>query len=366
VSDPPDNITGAIEALLLPLLGTLERVEWVQRHLHPPLAKRLAAQLAPGADAVAPPLQAVETFAWPERLHFMRDRLLDVGRQTLGLVSAFVQASRSPDDPIDLYRALRRFARIQEALYPLTPIFAPVSRWFLEPTHRDDEALVADLRTGALRESDVRTGVLHASNERDARGGFSVYIPEQWDGHAAMPLVVALHGGHGHGRDFLWSWVREGRSRRALVMAPTSRGRTWSIMGEPDVDAESLREMVASVAARYPVDHARVLLTGMSDGATYALLCGLRDDMPFTHLAPACGVLHPFLFGNGGIEHARGRPIYLVHGVLDWMFPVHQARHAREILLGAGARLVYREINDLSHTYPRDENPRILEWLMRE
>jgi phospholipase/carboxylesterase len=28
-----------------------------------------------------------------------------------------------------------------------------------------------------------------------------------------------------------------------------------------------------------------------------------------------------------------------------------------------GARLVYRELSDLSHTYPRDENPRILDWL---
>ena len=91
----PRDILGAIEELLPPLLGTLERVEWVQRHLYPPLAERLADELAPGADAVARPLQALETLAWPERLHFMRDRLLDVGRQTLDLVAAFVQASLS-------------------------------------------------------------------------------------------------------------------------------------------------------------------------------------------------------------------------------------------------------------------------------
>jgi len=45
------------------------------------------------------------------------------------------------------------------------------------------------------------------------------------------------------------------------------------------------------------------------------------------------------------------------------MFPVETARMARRALEGAGARLVYREIEDLSHTYPRDENPRILDWL---
>ncbi len=117
------------------------------------------------------------------------------------------------------------------------------------------------------------------------------------------------------------------------------------------------------MAARYPVDPARVLLTGMSDGATYALVCGLRAGMPFTHLAPACGVLHPALLAGGGLARARGRPIYLVHGALDWMFPIYTAHMAREALETAGARLVYREIADLSHTYPRDENPLILDWL---
>ena len=59
-----------------------------------------------------------------------------------------------------------------------------------------------------------------------------------------------------------------------------------------------------------------------------------------------------------------GGPIYLVHGALDWMFPVQTARMSRDALEMAGARVVYREIEDLSHTYPRDENPRILDWLL--
>jgi phospholipase/carboxylesterase len=357
-------VTEAIDALLPPLLDTLELVTWVQRRLFPPVAGRLAEELAASTSAVTGPLRALEEVEWPADLRLMRDRLIQVARQTLDLVAAFVGAARSLDDPIGLYRALRRFAAVQEALYPLAPALEPVSRWFLEPAYRDDDELVARLRAAALRGDGARVGVLHAANERDARGGFSLYVPEAWDGQASMPLVMALHGGHGHGRDFLWSWLREARSRGVLVMAPTSRDRTWSITGGEDVDADGLRQMVETVAARYPVDSARLLLTGMSDGATYALLGGLRDGMPFTHLAPLCGVLHPLLLARGGIKRAHGRPIYLVHGALDWMFPVHTARMAQELLLAAGAKLVYRELEDLSHAYPRDENPKILDWLM--
>jgi len=355
----------AVGGLLQPLLQTLERVVWVQRHLYPPQAPRLAQELAPCREAVAGPLHALEARDWPEDLHFMRDRLVAAARQTVELVEAFVEASQSPEGPIGLYRALRRFSSVQETLYPLAPVFEPVSRWFLEPARRGDDALVARLRAAALRDDEAKVGVLHASNERADRGGFSLYVPEAWDegvGGSPKPLIVALHGGHGHGRDFLWTWLREARSRGMLLLSPTSLDRTWSMMG-PDVDAEPLREMVESVAARYAVDRERVLLTGMSDGATYALYCGLRGGMPFTHLAPACGVLHPALFATGDLQRAHGRPIYLIHGALDWMFPVAAAQLTRQTLLAAGARLVYREIEDLSHTYPRDENPKILDWL---
>ena len=75
------------------------------------------------------------------------------------------------------------------------------------------------------------------------------------------------------------------------------------------------------------------------------------------------GVLHPWNYRNGNLERARGRKIHLVHGALDWMFPAEIARSAHEALAGAGADVVYRELPDLSHTYPREENARILRWM---
>jgi phospholipase/carboxylesterase len=121
--------------------------------------------------------------------------------------------------------------------------------------------------------------------------------------------------------------------------------------------------MVEWVMSEWSVDPGHVLLTGLSDGATMTLLAGLAADAPFTHLAPVSGVLHPANFTLGNLDRAQGRPIYLVHGALDWLFPVSLAREAARVLEDAGAELVYREIDDLSHTYPREENAHIIEWL---
>jgi phospholipase/carboxylesterase len=48
------------------------------------------------------------------------------------------------------------------------------------------------------------------------------------------------------------------------------------------------------------------------------------------------------------------------------MFPIDVARAADTALRAAGARVIYREIDDLSHTYPRDENPRIMDWFLAD
>ena len=87
-----------------------------------------------------------------------------------------------------------------------------------------------------------------------------------------------------------------------------------------------------------------------------------KENVPFTHLAPISGVLHPLNFAIGNIDRARDKPIQLIHGALDWMFPVSLAQEAATILEDAGAEITYHEIEDLSHTYPRDENDRILTW----
>ena len=138
----PASVIDAIDALLLPLLQTLERIGWAQRHLYPPAVAQLAEELAPHADSVAGPLRHMESIEWPGDTRFMRDRLVDAARQTIDIVEAFVGAVRTSGELMDVYRAIRRFGRVQETLYPLAPAFDPVSRWFLEPSRRDDDALV--------------------------------------------------------------------------------------------------------------------------------------------------------------------------------------------------------------------------------
>ena len=136
-------------------------------------------------------------------------------------------------------------------------------------------------------------------------------------------------------------------------------------MGD-DTDTPNLGRIVDLVRERWNVDPARLLLTGMSDGGTFCYVTGLESASPFTHLAPVAATFHPLMAEMADAERLRGLPIYLVHGRLDWMFPVQVARQTQAALSAAGADVTYRELDDLSHCYPREMNPAILNWLHGE
>lgn len=133
-------------------------------------------------------------------------------------------------------------------------------------------------------------------------------------------------------------------------------------MGE-DADTPNLRAILEEVQSRWRIDPARRLLTGMSDGGTFTYVSGLEPASPFTHLAPVSAAFHPMLAQMADPERLKGLPIFMAHGALDWMFPIGVAREAQAALVAAGASVTYREIDDLSHTYPREINAEILTWL---
>jgi predicted esterase len=350
-----ETVVDDIVVWLPPLLQSLEALQFVARNLHPPAFDAMM-------EAIGQPdqvLQAVRTDLkdWPEDFAELRSHL-DAASDAALTAFAGLRAAQQPGGDLPMvFRALRHATRAQEALYATVARLPPVSTFFLEPALRQDAALIERLVSPAV----VDTGVIH-DGEPGRRGGFSMYVPEYYTPDRAWPLVMALHGGSGNGRAFLWSWLADVRSRGAILVAPTAIGGTWALMGD-DADTPNLARILDLVESRWHVDHSRRLLTGMSDGGTFCYVTGLRADSPFTHLAPVASTFHPLMAQFADADRLRGLPIHLVHGRLDWMFPVQTAREARQALTMAGADVTYRELDDLSHCYPREMNAALLDWL---
>ena len=304
---------------------------------------------------------------WPEEFAGIKRALEASCDATLSAYQGLRAVQHGNGDLVSVFRALRYAPRAQEALYPLAAKLPPVSQFFVDPALREDTELLARL-AGRRTKTPASFTI---TNEPGSRGGFSLYVPEYYTPDRAWPLVMALHGGSGNGRGFLWSWLRDARSQGAILIAPTAAGNTsskstWALMGD-DIDTPNLLRILNSARSRWNIDPKRILLTGMSDGGTFCYVTGFDSASPFTHLAPVSATFHPLMAEIADAERLRGLPIHIVHGRLDWMFPVQVARQTSQALSAAGADVTYRELDDLSHCYPREMNapdPEMAEWQM--
>lgn len=311
-----EAVVDDIVAVLPPLLNALEALGYFGRHLHPPAFGSVMNAIGAPDDALKSAYAAIG--AWPEQFAGLRERLDLACNETLAAFAGIRDVERGKGDLVAVFRALRHVPRAQEALYPLSLQFPPVSNFFLNTANRENGELLARLEVGASE----HTGIFH-----DHR-----------------------------------SWLRDSRSLGAILVAPTATGQTWALMGD-DTDTPNLMRMLETVCGRWTIDASRMLLTGMSDGGTFCYVSGLDGASPFTHLAPVSATFHPLMAEMADATRLQGLPIFITHGKLDWMFPVQTARQTHAALAATGADVTYREIDDLSHTYPREINAELLQWL---
>ena len=205
-----EAVVDDIVAVLPPLLQSLEALGFIARHLNPPDFGTVMETAGTPDQALASVRSRLDH--WPEEFAHLRSSLQASSDAALAAFAGLRAVQQGHGDLVAVFRALRYAPRAQEALYPLAAKLPPVSSFFTDPDLREDADLEARLAQPAAED----TGIIHDHNEPGSRGGFSLYVPEYYTPDRAWPLVMALHGGSGNGRGFLWSWLRDARSFGAI------------------------------------------------------------------------------------------------------------------------------------------------------
>jgi len=162
-----------------------------------------------------------------------------------------------------------------------------------------------------------------------------------------VPLVVFLHGSGGEPARSLSFLEAEAERLEFLLLVPKSFHYTWDvILGGFAPDVESLDRVLGEVFEHFPVDPDRILLSGFSDGASYALTLGLRNGDLFRGiLAYSPGFVVP------GPRNGRP-PVFISHGTQDPVLPIDRCSRAIVPRLKAeGYEVDYREFAD-GHVVP--------------
>jgi predicted esterase len=187
------------------------------------------------------------------------------------------------------------------------------------------------------------------------RDGF-LYVPDSLPS-GPVPLVVLFHGAGGAARGIMSRLSPLADSVGVALLVPDSRGPTWdAIRGAYGPDIAYLDSALRVVFARVPVDPTRIIASGFSDGASYALALGRINGDLFTRVVA---------FSPGFVPPGapNGRPeVYITHGNADPILPFEAtSQRIVPMLKRAGYDVTLKQFVG-GHTVPPDLAREAFRW----
>jgi acetyl esterase/lipase len=242
------------------------------------------------------------------------------------------------------------------------------------------------LKAGRVYSANVPRGIVHQRLRVDGQELFyDVNVPVGYDPSRRYQVRFQLHGGV-MGRET--NMPRGDGSIGALAGAEQIYVIPYAWTEAPwwsDVQIDSFRGILDRVKRTYNVDENRVVVAGVSDGATAAYYVAMRDTTPFASFLPLNGFLlvlsnpdlqaGPELFPNNLLN----KPFFVVNGGMDPLYPMRIVEPYINHLMNGGVMIEYHPQPDAGHNtkwwpemkepfeafvsaHPRDPLPETLTW----
>ncbi len=170
---------------------------------------------------------------------------------------------------------------------------------------------------GKSVEYEVRSGLLKRS--------YLLYVPKSYQAGKPMPLLIALHGGYGTGKNMedVSGFDRVADARGVIVAYPDGISKAWNAgtccakpMENNVNDVAFMANLVADIKTKVAVDDKRVYGAGFSNGAMMVHRVACEQPEIFTAIASvAGGIMTP------SCKPARGTPTLLIQGRDDPRIP---------------------------------------------
>ena len=231
-------------------------------------------------------------------------------------------------------------------------------------------AVLLCLIPSPVRAGEFMTGLLDRTfTDADGKEAkYALFVPHDYNGDKAYPLVLFLHGAGETGSDGKkQTYVGLGPVARMnadkfhfFILFPQSQDHTWNADSK---DGQRALDMLAAVQKEYKIDDKRLYLTGLSMGGfgTWSLAAKYPDR--WAAIVPICG--------GGDPEQAKALkdiPCWVFHGDADPAVPVKRSRDMIEALKAVGGQPKYDEYAGVGHnSWEMAYNtPALYEWLLMQ
>ena len=346
-----DTITRQ-EEQLLPFLHAFESL---QENLHFGKIKQHKEELYDTVGDLFPPFNsALDELSPPPELQEFHQQWRDMLAQLEDAYTSFLTGSEF-NFIVSYFQSRRAFSQGKYQLYSLRDQLPTLRQYWLLP---EEASRLTELETPIVGVT-AGTGIQHRPAAKE-HGEYSLYVPENYDPSRRWPMIIAMHGGHGRGDDYLLTWLRPAKSKGYILLSPKSLEQTWSLM-QPGVDIRSILSMVEELLDEYAIDTGRLFATGLSDGGTFSFALGLSCPKLFAGIAPIAAAGEFIALFD--LEQSKTLPVFMVHGEKDFIFPVAMARRTHALLDQSGFDVTYKELPEWGHAYPYSINEKlVLPW----
>lgn len=179
---------------------------------------------------------------------------------------------------------------------------------------------------------------------------YGLFKPADYDSGKSYPLIVYLHGSTDTvSRDIDWYQESIQKQNPCFVLTPKSEepnqgwGNTWNEAHSEDM-AKTLA-LVDSLVKTYSIDISRLYLYGISMGGFGVFSVLAKEPKKFAAAYAVCG-------GSSvkAADKVMGTPLWIFHGELDDVVPVHYSKELyKEILRLGGRKTRYTEYPGVKH-----------------
>ena len=198
---------------------------------------------------------------------------------------------------------------------------------------------------------------------------YLLHIPTMGSEQAKLPLILFLHGSGERGDDQQsikkYGLPRELESRpdfSFIVLSPLCpAAKRWV-----DLGAE-VTTLLDEIIAKYPVDPARVYLTGFSMGGEGVWYFAVEHPERWAAIAPVSGHIPRQADFLTRLCVLKSKPVWVFHGAADDVVPLSGSQIPTEALRECGADVRFTVYPDLGHGPTSDEtfpNEALYTWFL--
>ena len=146
---------------------------------------------------------------------------------------------------------------------------------------------------------------------------YRLFVPASYEGRAALPLVLDMHGSggtaEGQASNSRFEALAASEGFAVATLQAGTEGNRWNVPATADRpdDVQYVSDVIDHVAARVCTDRARIYATGFSGGARMSSLLACRLNDRIAAIAPMAGLRWP------GPCRGRAIPVLTFHGLAD-------------------------------------------------